>query len=372
MPTESIPDIHVEIRVRNNQLLARRKELGLSQQLMAKAVGIPIGSYGALECCKLSPLTSKGAPCSAAVALSNFWDTSVEELFPDVIRQLGRNRIERQISAEQFMALATSQVSTEDQLDNARNEKLLSGRVELVLDTLTEREEFVVAMRFGLGDEQRAHTLQEVGDELEISSSRAGQIEARALRKLRHPSRSKHLMRFVGADGPNDRTLRDEGIRVALLMSEWIHGCLRGTVSIGAKNHGRHLHYLSCNHSRQLKLPTSHVWCPSCRRIIPRLLLQYGVPLPIVEVLKAGGDPRNSYDPTPSSTVTSPLFFSHIVDFLGIARPNRAKLSCNHIVKVNKGYRGGRVCCRQCAILYTETDRTAARLKIIIAAGEDI
>ncbi len=65
-----------------------------------------------------------------------------------------------------------------------------------VLDTLTEREQKVLRLRFGL-DDGRARTLEEVGKEFEVTRERIRQIEAKALRKLRHPSRSKKLKDFL-------------------------------------------------------------------------------------------------------------------------------------------------------------------------------
>lgn len=68
---------------------------------------------------------------------------------------------------------------------------LLKEQLEDVLDTLTEREEKVLRLRFGL-DDGRARTLEEVGQNFGVTRERIRQIEAKALRKLRHPSRSKN------------------------------------------------------------------------------------------------------------------------------------------------------------------------------------
>jgi RNA polymerase primary sigma factor len=74
--------------------------------------------------------------------------------------------------------------------------KNLHQQVRRVLNTLTEREEKVLRWRFGIG-EQTDHTLEEVGQEFDVTRERIRQIEAKALRKLRHPSRSKQLKSFI-------------------------------------------------------------------------------------------------------------------------------------------------------------------------------
>lgn len=73
---------------------------------------------------------------------------------------------------------------------------LLREQLESVLKTLTPREEAVLRMRFGLAD-GKAHTLEEVGNQFDVTRERIRQIESKALRKLRHPSRSKKLRDFL-------------------------------------------------------------------------------------------------------------------------------------------------------------------------------
>jgi RNA polymerase primary sigma factor len=77
----------------------------------------------------------------------------------------------------------------------------LKEQTEAVLKTLTPREEKVIKMRFGL-DDGSEHTLEEVGQSFAVTRERIRQIEAKALRKLRHPSRSRKLRAFLDA---NDR-----------------------------------------------------------------------------------------------------------------------------------------------------------------------
>lgn len=74
--------------------------------------------------------------------------------------------------------------------------ELMREQLEDVLETLTEREESVLRLRFGL-DDGRSRTLEEVGQAFGVTRERIRQIEAKALRKLRHPSRSKRLKDFL-------------------------------------------------------------------------------------------------------------------------------------------------------------------------------
>ncbi len=73
---------------------------------------------------------------------------------------------------------------------------LLKEQLVEVLKTLTPREEKVLRLRFGI-DDGHTRTLEEVGKEFNVTRERIRQIEAKALRKLRHPSRSKKLKDFL-------------------------------------------------------------------------------------------------------------------------------------------------------------------------------
>ena len=79
---------------------------------------------------------------------------------------------------------------------DAASHTLLKEQLDDVLNTLTARESKVLKLRFGLED-GRSRTLEEVGREFKVTRERIRQIEAKALRKLRHPSRSKKLKDFL-------------------------------------------------------------------------------------------------------------------------------------------------------------------------------
>ena len=73
---------------------------------------------------------------------------------------------------------------------------MLKEELEDAMEALTDREKNVIKLRFGL-DDGRTRTLEEVGREFNVTRERIRQIEAKALRKLRHPSRSRRLKDFL-------------------------------------------------------------------------------------------------------------------------------------------------------------------------------
>lgn len=79
---------------------------------------------------------------------------------------------------------------------DAASQQMLQRQLEDVLDSLSERERKVLRLRFGMED-GRSRTLEEVGREFEVTRERIRQIEAKALRKLRHPSRSNKLRDYL-------------------------------------------------------------------------------------------------------------------------------------------------------------------------------
>ena len=86
-----------------------------------------------------------------------------------------------------------------DAPDDAAAKKMLIAAVDEALGELSEREQEIVRMRFGLDDGQ-ARTLEEVGREFGVTRERVRQIEAKTLAKLRHPQRSQKLKEFLDAE----------------------------------------------------------------------------------------------------------------------------------------------------------------------------
>ena len=112
-------------------------------------------------------------------------------VYEDPINELGESAI----------SLAIDENETPDEW---LFQKDLRSKIERELHTLTPREEKVLRLRFGL-DDGRTKTLEEVGRAFDITRERIREIEAKALRKLRHPSRARHLRGFLDADStPNN------------------------------------------------------------------------------------------------------------------------------------------------------------------------
>ena len=88
-----------------------------------------------------------------------------------------------------------SDTSVESPMDHAADEGLKETTTN-VLTALTEREAKVLRMRFGI-DMNTDHTLEEVGRQFSVTRERIRQIEAKALRKLRHPARSEQLRSYI-------------------------------------------------------------------------------------------------------------------------------------------------------------------------------
>lgn len=193
-------DFRVSVRVRNNRLLERREALGFTQAQLAAAAGVCLEQYGQLERMSSTPL-SKAAPgtdsCTgtpwrrAALNVAMFYECSPEDLWPDEILAVKKTASEICASADELVAIAAPAKTPEEGFAAAE----LADRMRAALATLTPREERVLRRMFGIG--LPAGTLEEVGADYGVSREHIRMIGARALRKLRHPSRASALKDFA-------------------------------------------------------------------------------------------------------------------------------------------------------------------------------
>jgi len=147
----------------NEKLKKLRADKGLSQEELAKKMNLSVEKIRDIY--KISQ-----EPVSLETPIGEEDDSHLGDFVPD----------ERNMSPE----------------DYATNE-MLKDEISEVLLTLTEREERVIRLRFGLED-GKSRTLEEVGQMFGVTRERIRQIEAKALRKLRHPSRSRKLKDYMG------------------------------------------------------------------------------------------------------------------------------------------------------------------------------
>lgn len=205
-------DFELQLRLRNNRLKARRLALGLSSRELAEKTGVSPSDISAYENMRLYPLVKSrkvgrktwGEPDTWRVSankLAFFFKCPCEELWPDVILAVKKPVVTTEVDSKQLALLSGFEeqrlLEASPPPDEVAEAVELAEAVDGVLATLTPREEEVLRLRFGLGDEDE-HTNDEVGEKIgPVSRERARCIESSALRKLRHPSRSKYLTSFV-------------------------------------------------------------------------------------------------------------------------------------------------------------------------------
>lgn len=187
----ALKEFRVKLTVRNNLLVARREALGMKAREVAEAAGIGYQTLLDLESLRQSALlSSSGGWSRPAKKIAEFFKVLPEDLFPGAILAAKQISAEREMGAEEAFALSGCEQSMPDQV------LLLDERKRLVLgavsSNLSDREQEVIALRFGIGGGEPL-SYDEIGDAQGCSRERIRQIELKALRKLRHPSRSKAL-----------------------------------------------------------------------------------------------------------------------------------------------------------------------------------
>jgi RNA polymerase sigma factor (sigma-70 family) len=144
---------------------------------------------------KLGRWGSKTAIRPICLTLAEILDRDVEWLFPSELYARGLTPVALEGTVQQFASLDSAPRDVlalpPSQYDDIHKEEI-KHQISKALMTLTPREEKVITMRFGL-DGDREYALEEVGNRFGVGKERIRQIEARALRKLRHPSRRRIL-----------------------------------------------------------------------------------------------------------------------------------------------------------------------------------
>jgi len=195
-------EFELTLQIRNNRLKERRNQLGLNRRKIAEAIGIGEGDYGDYEALKKSPLHKKtGKWKVTALRIADYYRVTVEEIFPAAVREIKKANIAARFNKADAQVLLSSHQLYLLEANPSRDydHKDLKIAVEKLLRTLTPKEKEVIERRFGLSGYEE-QTLEEVGDVLGVQRERPRQIEAKALRKCKHPSRSKLIRSFVYND----------------------------------------------------------------------------------------------------------------------------------------------------------------------------
>lgn len=199
-------DLRVELRGKNNILWHAVFDVAPSLAAFCRRFGLPQGSVGGYLNLRTNPrrLTAFGRQLveprltKTAQRLCEITGLPADELFPMQLYAFGQMRAVAEVESERFVSLSSAKrlalpPSQEESI--ARDE--LAREVSEVLETLTPREAMVIKQRFGL-DGHEEHTLDAVADSFHVSRERVRQIETKALRKLRNPSRSGRLLAAGG------------------------------------------------------------------------------------------------------------------------------------------------------------------------------
>lgn len=187
----------VKVSVRNALILRRMKALGIkTQSELARLAGLRVMTVSTLVTLKKAPKNKlTGDWVDAAYALSSALQVEPEELWTERQQSMAlkRNSYEVDMNEEEVQRLSTDGGVERLVLDKERT-KVISK----TLNSLTPREEYVVRRRFFDED-----TLEVIANDLGIQRERVRQIEGKALRKLKHPS--KKLDKYFGVEKPDKK-----------------------------------------------------------------------------------------------------------------------------------------------------------------------
>ena len=219
----AIKDLRVVIRLKNNQLVERREQLGVTIPTMAALIGVNAQQYGTFENLKCDPVDKFGIWKKSVILIAEYYHVDPDELWPEWVTKLKRTYVERCLDVEDAQLLLTGSFTrnntlpiTADSLDAPQ----LSSKVSDVLDTLPPRTRDFLLRSFGIGCSQETET--EIAKKEGLSRCRVGQIVGRGLRALRHASRSRQLLPFAEYAHPS---VAAEVKRIARLERERLAAC---------------------------------------------------------------------------------------------------------------------------------------------------
>jgi len=201
---EPVNEYRIKVTVRNNLILNAIENAGYkSVSEFCRAAGLPKTALTELIAMRKPPINQSGEFSDNAKALmeelcalpTDLWTTEQLTL------KLKRNSAQRDVSSEGMRAALGMhaeellELMKPDDPDEAVLKHEMVSVVEEQLESLSPRAALVLRMRFGIGCEE--HTFEEIGDKFDLTKERVRQIEAKALRHLKHPSRSDELRQLL-------------------------------------------------------------------------------------------------------------------------------------------------------------------------------
>ena len=208
-------DYRVTVRVRNNNILKLIEGKGISGTEVAKDIGMSYSTISRYIQLRESPITAQGTVKQSAQRLCDYFGMMVEEVWSlEQLTPIECNRREVEFSYQELTRLE----NISDPVLSLESDQLKEV-IDFTLNTkLTPRESNILKLRFGF--EGDPLTLEQVGDMFDIGRERVRQIEAKALRKLRHPSRSEVLLTFLGDGSEMDRKAAERE-KIQQTVKEW-------------------------------------------------------------------------------------------------------------------------------------------------------
>lgn len=197
---ESISLVRLRLITHNARLVDARKERGMIQLEMAQRVGVSQGRLRDIENLRVIPTEEE------IVNIACTLEKPTDYLFPEellsAIKASVFSRRKVELTGPQVIYLTQvrwQELITDGGLDAVEEKvdrEMLALQIHEVMSTLKPIAQHVLTLRFGL-DGKRAKTMEEVGREFHLTRERIRQIESKALRKLRHPSRSRKLKDYL-------------------------------------------------------------------------------------------------------------------------------------------------------------------------------
>lgn len=195
-------EYRIDLKVRNNLIIKKIENAGyssLGEFCRLNGIMKYVSNLGDVVNMKKSPLNSKGEFLNCIKHMADILACAPEDLFSDIQMHsvLKTNKRTVEVNEAEMKFMLEQSNNTSKLLEDHYSDEQRDYAVEKMLETLTPKEQKIIEMRMGLGEYDREHTLKEIGDGMGVGMERIRQIEARALRKLRHPLRSDGLREYI-------------------------------------------------------------------------------------------------------------------------------------------------------------------------------